>query len=109
MVVIVDDLNLRLELVNLSLHELLGNLGDELKIELNKAAFHDFFTVLDGLLLALLDNFPKLIAESIGTLMKLFLSLLVFSHVRVFVRENVKVLDKFIENCLFSIACLEEF
>jgi len=58
MVVIVDDLHLSLELVHLSLHELLGNLGDELKIELNKAAFHDLFTVLNSLFFAFLNNFP---------------------------------------------------
>ena len=41
MIVVMDDLNLSLELVNFSLHELLSDLSEEFKIELDEATFHD--------------------------------------------------------------------
>ena len=56
-----DDLNLGLKFVNLALHKLLCDLGEELEVELDKAAFHDLLTELDSLLLALLNDLPQLV------------------------------------------------
>lgn len=85
MVVIVKDLYLGLELVDLTLHQLLSNLGEELEVKFDIATLHDLLAVLDGLLFAILNNFPQFVTESIGSLMKFFFGLLIFPHVRVLV------------------------
>ena len=61
MVIVLNNLDLSLELVNLSLQKLLSNLSQELEIELNESSFHDFLAELNGLFFALLDDFPELI------------------------------------------------
>ena len=61
MVIVLNNLDLSLELVNLSLQKLLCNLSQELEIELNESTFHDFLTELNGLFFALLDDLPELI------------------------------------------------
>ena len=61
MIVVMDDLDLHLELIDFSLHELLCDLGQEFKVELDKSTLHDLLAELDGLLLALFHNLPKLV------------------------------------------------
>ena len=61
MVIVLNDLDLNLELVNLSLQQLLCNLGQELEIEFNESTFHNFLAELDGLFFALFDDFPELV------------------------------------------------
>lgn len=85
MVVIMKDLYLCLELIDFTLHQLLCNLGEELKVEFDEATLHDLLAVLDGLLFAILNNFPQFVTESIGSLMKFFFCLLILPHVRVLV------------------------
>lgn len=85
MIVIVKDLYLSLELIDLTLHQLLCDLGEELEVEFYIATLHDLFAVLDGLLFAILNNFPQLVTESISSLMKLFFGLLILPHVRILV------------------------
>ena len=61
MVIILDDLDLSFELINLSLHELLCDLSQELKVEFDESALHDLFSELGCLLFALLNDLPELI------------------------------------------------
>ena len=61
MVIILDDLDLSFELVNLSLHELLCDLSQELKVEFDESALHDLLSELGRLLFALLNDLPELI------------------------------------------------
>ena len=61
MVVVMDDLDLHLELIDFSLHELLSDLGQEFKVELDKSTLHDLLAELNGLLLALFHDLPKLV------------------------------------------------
>jgi len=108
MVVIVDNLHLSLKLVNLSLHKLLCNLGEELEVELNKSALHHFLTEFNGLFLALFANLPKLVRQGIGALMKLFLSLVILSKIWVLVRKLIEALNELVEDVLLSITGVQE-
>ena len=69
MVVIVNNLDLRLKLVNLCLHQLLSDLSQKLKVKLNEAALHDLLPEFNCLLLALFHDLPKLVREGISSLM----------------------------------------
>ena len=103
-----DDLNLSLEFVNLSLHELLSDLSEELKVEFYEATFHDLLAELDGLLLAVFDDFPELVRKRICALVQLLLGLIVLSQVWILVRELVKALNVLIKNVLLAITGVQE-
>lgn len=90
-VVIVQDLNVDFKFINLSLHQLLGTLSQEGQIELDGSTFHDLLSELDGAVLPVLDNLPELIGQSISSLVKLLLSLLILSEVWVVVGELVEL------------------
>ena len=108
MVVVIDDLDLDLELVDLSLHELLSDLSEEFEVEFYEATLHDLLSKLNSLLLTFLNDLPELVRESISALVELFLRLIVFAEIRILVRETVEILDELIKNGLLAIACVEE-
>jgi len=108
MVVIVNDLDLYLELVDLSLHQLLSNLCEELKVELDEAIFHDLLAELNRLFLSLFNDLPELVGEGVRALVHLLFSLVVLTEVRVLIREAVEALDKVVKNSLLAIACVKE-
>lgn len=85
MVVVIDDLDLDLELVDLSLHELLSDLSEEFEVEFYEATLHDLLSKLNSLLLTLLNDLPELVRESISALVELFLRLIVFAEIRILV------------------------
>ena len=85
MVVDIDNLDLDLELVDLSLHELLSDLSEEFEVEFYEATLHDLLSKLNSLLLTLLNDLPELVRESISALVELFLRLIVFAEIRILV------------------------
>ena len=84
-VVILNDLNFELELVDLSLIELLSVLSQQVKVKFDVSSLHDLLSELDGLLLSLLDNLPELVRKDISALMELFFGLVVFSEIWVLI------------------------
>ena len=81
MIVIVQKLYGALELVNLTLHHLLGTRCQVLKGELDPSALHDLLPLVDRLLFPLLGDLPELIREDVHPLVQLLLGLLVLAHV----------------------------
>lgn len=61
MVVVIDDLDLDLELVDLSLHELLSDLSEEFEVKFYEATLHDLLSKLNSLLLTFLNDLPELV------------------------------------------------
>ena len=107
MIVVLENLNLGLEFVNFRLHQLLCILSQQRQVEFNVASFHDLLSEFNRLLFSLLDDLPKFIRENIRALVQLFLSLVIFSQVRIFIREFIEVLDKFIQNRLFTVMSVQ--
>ena len=103
-----DDLNLSLEFVNLSLHELLSDLSEELEVEFYEATLHDLLAELDGLLLTVFDNFPELVRKRIRALVQLLLGLVVLPQIWILVGELVKALHVLIKNVLLTITGVQE-
>lgn len=85
MVVILDDLNLKLELVDFSLVKLLSVLGQQKKVEFNVSGLHNLLSELNSLFLSLLDDLPELIRKDITALVEFFFGLLVFSEIWVLI------------------------
>lgn len=102
-----DKLNGSLEFVNFALHHLLGANCEVLEREFNPSALHDLFTLLNGLFLTIFSNFPKFVGQDIGSLMELFLGLIVLTHIWLLIGESIEFVNELIQNLLFAIPSLK--
>jgi hypothetical protein len=85
MVVIPHDLNRDFEFIKLCLHELLSAVSEEVERELSASTLHHLLALFDVCLFAVFYELPKLVREDIASLVEFFLSLIIFTKVRVFV------------------------
>ena len=77
-------------------------------MEFYKTALHDLLTEFNGLLLALLDNLPQLIRQSVRSLVQLFLGLVILSQVWVLVGKLIEVLHKLVQDVLLAVTRVQE-
>lgn len=103
-----NDLHLQFKLVNLRLHQLLGDLRQELEVKLDETTLHDLLSELNGLLFALFHDLPQFVRELVCALVQLLLRLVIFAQVGVLVGECVESLDEFIEDGLFALRRVQE-
>jgi hypothetical protein len=75
---------------------------------LNPAALHDPLALLHVLLFAFLNNLPKLIGESVNSLVELVLGRLILSQVWELVAEIIEVLDELVELFLLDVGSVHE-
>lgn len=103
-----NDLDLRLELVHFSLHELLSDLGEEVQVEFDETALHDLLTELNGLFFALLHDFPKLVRKCIGPLVQFFLRLVILSQIWILIRKLVETLHELVKDVLLAVTRVQK-
>ena len=75
---------------------------------LNPAALHDPLALLYVLLFAFLNDLPKLIGESVNSLVELVLGRLILSQVWELVAEIIEVLDELVELFLLDVGSVHE-